>query len=197
MGCKRDGFAQVGHLAHGGQRRDIGRLAEVKGNGGSPVMLDDPLQPADAGLIPAEAAGRADVFLYGTLAHEEVLAAVLDRPIVAGELVPAVLAGYRREAVIGASYPLLVAHAAAEVAGRLLRRPTLRELRRINHFEADEYLAEELPVSVAGRQQSAWVFLALEAMVPSGRAWELEQWAAMHLPAFRQRVVAWMKEAPR
>ncbi|MEZ5905685.1 MAG: gamma-glutamylcyclotransferase family protein [Geminicoccaceae bacterium] len=159
-------------------------------------MLDDPLQPADAGLIPVRAAGRADVFLYGTLAHDEVLAAVLGRPIVPGELAPAVLAGYRREAAIGASYPVLVADATAEVAGRLLRRPSLRELRRINHYEADEYLAEELPVSVAGLQQPAWVFLALAAMVPSGRPWELEQWAAAHLPAFHQRIVVWMRDAP-
>lgn len=159
-------------------------------------MLDDLLRPADAGLIPAEAAGRADVFLYGTLAHEEVLAAVLDRPVVPGELVPAVLAGYRREAALGVSYPVLVADPAAEVAGRLLRRPNLRELRRINHYEADEYLAEELPVSAGGLQQSAWVFLALAAMVPTGRAWELEEWSATHLPDFRQRIAAWMLDAP-
>lgn len=159
-------------------------------------MLDDPLRPADGGLIPAKAAGRADVFLYGTLAHEEVLAAVLDRPIVQGELVPAVLAGYRREAALGVSYPVLVVDPVAEVAGRLLRRPSLRELRRINHYESEEYLAEELPVSVAGLQQQAWVFLALAAMVPSGRPWELEEWAATHLPAFRQRIADWMLDAP-
>ncbi len=159
-------------------------------------MFDDPLRSADAGLIPARAAGRADVFLYGTLAHEEVLAVVLDRPIVPGELVPAVLAGYRREAALGVSYPVLVADPAAEVTGRLLRRPSLRELRRINHYEADEYVAEELPVSAAGLQQLAWVFLALTAMVPTGRPWELEAWAATHLPGFRQRLAAWMQDAP-
>lgn len=147
-----------------------------------------------SGLIPASAAGRDDVFLYGTLAHEAVLAAVRGRPVAPGELVPATLTGYRREGALGASYPVLVVDPAAEVAGLLLRRPGADELRRLNHFEAEEYVAARVTVLVEERPRDAWVYLALDVMQPSGRPWEVEAWAARHLADYLDRIDGWLRD---
>ena len=56
LGCKRDGFAQVGHLAHGGQRRDIGRFAHFA-QGYLYIHPDNPNLLAD--------------LRYGTLPHDD------------------------------------------------------------------------------------------------------------------------------
>lgn len=150
---------------------------------------------AAKGLIPASAAGRDDVFLYGTLAHEEVLAAVRGRPTAPGELLPAILKGHRRERAAGASYPVLVADPSAEVAGLLLRRPGPDELRRLNRFEAEEYVAARVTVTVGGRLREAWAYLALDIMRPSGDLWDLDAWAARHLDDYLQRIDDWLEEA--
>ncbi len=149
---------------------------------------------AGKGLIPPAAAGRDDVFLYGTLAHEAVLAAVRGRPAAPGELLPATLGGYRRERVLSTGYPTLVADPAAEVKGLLLRRPDPDELRRLNRFEAEEYAAARVTVTVEGRTQEAWVYLALDAMRPSGAPWDLETWAARHLADYLGRIDGWLDE---
>lgn len=159
-------------------------------------MADALARAAPGGLIPLAAAGRDDVFVFGTLVHHEVLELVVDRSVAPGELVPAVLAGHRRETAAGASYPVLVADPVGAVDGRLLRRPSLRDIQRLNHYEADEYAAAQLVVTVAARPQPAWVFMALDHLVPSGEPWDLERWAAAHLEQHRRRLARWMAEAP-
>ncbi len=153
-----------------------------------------------AGLIPDTAAGRDDVFFFGTLMHHEVLETVLDRRVVAHELQGATLSGFRRERAAAASYPVLVADPTARVAGRLLQRPSRRCIRRINHFEDDEYRAGRLTVWSEGTARDAWVFLPLDhvaMMRPSGEPWELESWADRHLAAYRRAIAHWMADAPR
>ena len=152
-----------------------------------------------ADLIPPTAAGRDAIFFFGTLMHEAVLEAVLDRPVEGHELTSAVLRGYRRERAAAASYPVLVEDRRAAVEGRLMHRPTRRCILRINHFEDDEYRACRLTVLTASQPVAAWVFLPLDhvpMMRPSGELWHLDQWAGQHLDAYRDAIDGWMADAP-
>lgn len=149
-----------------------------------------------AELIPAEAAGRDPIFFFGTLMHRAVLQAVLDRPVREREIETATLAGYRRVQALGAPYPVLVRDARSEVEGSLLIRPSLRDIRRINHFEDEEYHAMLLTICTSGGNQAAWVFLALETLAASGIAWDLDSWAELHLESFLGHVEKWMADAP-
>ena len=154
---------------------------------------------AYADLVPPTAAGRDPIFFFGTLMHDAVLEAVLDRPVAAHETTAAVLRGYRRERAAAASYPVLVEDPMATVEGRLLHRPTYRCILRINHFEDDEYRACRLTVLAAGKPAAAWVFLPLDhvaMMQPSGEPWHLDHWARAHLDGYREAITGWMANAP-
>ncbi len=144
-------------------------------------------------MIPPEAAGQDDVFFFGTLMHEGVLARVLDRPLRPNELLPAALPGYRRVRALNASYPVLVDTADGLVAGVRLVRPDRRDIERINHFEADEYEARRLRLEDGA---AAWGFIGLDALAASNEPWDLDAWAARHMPAYLVEVVDyWMADA--
>jgi len=162
-------------------------------------MSSEPARQRLDHLIPESAAGRDDVFFFGTLVHPEVLTAVLDRDLRAHETSPATLHAYRCERAALASYPVLVPDPAASVAGRLLHRPSRRDIRRVNHFEDEEYTATRVIVrSVLGRRP-AWAFMALGGvamMRPSGEPWQLDRWAEAHLHSYRLAIRQWMSNAP-
>lgn len=163
------------------------------------TLTAPPLTAPYPDLIPESAAGREPVFFFGTLMHDEVLEAVLDRRVGAHEIRPATLSGFRRERAARASYPVLVEDPAACVTGRLLERPSRRCIGRINHFEDDEYHARRLAVVSQGSRLDAWVFMPLEhvaMMRPSGEPWDLDSWAAAHLDAYRRAIAHWMADAP-
>lgn len=150
-------------------------------------------------LIPEAVAGRDDVFFFGTLIHLEVLAAVLDRPVAEHETSEATLHGFRRERAAAASYPVLVAAPGDRVTGRLLHRPSRRDIRRINHFEDDEYSARRLIVEAASGARAAWAFMGLAevaTMRPSGEPWHPGSWAEQHLAGYREAIRHWMRGAP-
>ena len=163
------------------------------------TLIAPPRTAPYADLIPASAAGREPVFFFGTLMHDEVLEAVLDRQVATHETRPATLAGFRRERAAQASYPVLVEDPAASVTGRLLERASRRCIWRINHFEDDEYRARRLTVLSHGSRIEAWVFLPLDhvaTMRPSGEPWHLDSWAAAHLDGYRRAIKQWMADAP-
>ena len=107
---------------------------------------------------------------------------------------PAALPGYRRVRAKGASYPVLVPAPGRRVEGFLLKRPGPRDIRRINHFESDEYEALHLPIAGGGR---AWAFVGLDALPPTDEPWDLDAWTRAHMPAYLAEVVDyWMADAP-
>ena len=80
--------------------------------------------------------------------------------LIVDDLQPATLAGFRRVRLAEASYPMLVADAAGEVEGVLLRRASARDIRRLNHLESEEYLAEQRPVRLEDSTlTAAWLYL--------------------------------------
>lgn len=152
---------------------------------------------AAAPLIPLSAAGRAPLFLYGTLMDRDVLAHVLGRAVAAADLAPARLPGFARRAVPGVGYPVLVAEPPAVVAGVLLRRATRRDIVRLNHYESGEYRAERHPVEVDGEAaQAAWLYLGLDHLRPAAASWSLPRWQAEHKAGFFARCAGWMADCP-
>ncbi|MFO1048624.1 MAG: gamma-glutamylcyclotransferase family protein [Geminicoccaceae bacterium] len=148
-----------------------------------------------AEMIPLSAAGRQPLFFFGTLMDLDVLTWLLERPIDLADLCPAVIRGFRRTGVAGASYPMLVPDEGAEVEGRLMRRAGARDIARINHYESEEYRAELHPVATgAGVETAAWLYLGLEHMIPTAAPWSLARWQAEHKAGFFAACDGWMSD---
>lgn len=148
-----------------------------------------------AAMIPLSAAGRQPLFFFGTLMDLDVLTYLLERPVDVADLCPARICGFRRMGVAGASYPMLVPDELAAVEGRLLRRATVRDIARINHYESDEYRAELRHVVTAdGVDTAAWLYLGLDHMTPAEEPWSLARWQYEHKPGFFGACDGWMSD---
>ena len=147
-------------------------------------------------LLPISAAGREDVFFFGTLMHPQVLEAVLARPVAAGELSQARLPGYRRVKVLDATYPVIVEYEDSAVDGIILHRPSLYDILRINHFEDEEYTAGQVFVEMDGGFHPAWAFHALDLSEATDEEWTLDSWSNDFMPSFLELVDGWMEDAP-
>lgn len=144
--------------------------------------------------IPATAAGSEPVFFYGTLLHPAVRRLVLGREPRQAELRPATLRGYGRVRAREASYPLLVPAPGAATSGLLLLAPSTRDIRRLNHFESGEYVAELRGVSAPVGTVAAWLFMGEERFHGSSDIWDLKSWAATEMPGFLARCAGWMAD---
>ncbi len=147
--------------------------------------------------VPPRATGGTPFFFFGTLMDREILSHLLDRPVAAAELRPARLHGFRRVAARNASYPLLRPDPGGRVEGLLFfARP--EDVRRINHYECDEYRAELHEVRTAGGETvAAWLYLGRDTVMEAGEEpWELDSWAARHKAAFFARIDEWMEDLP-
>lgn len=92
-------------------------------------------------------------FFYGTLIDEAVRRAVLGRhaPL---RVEPARLGGWRRVAVPGKAYPVVLAEPQASVDGVLARGLTAAARRRLEGYEdADLYAVVEVEVIPVGRRR--------------------------------------------
>ncbi len=161
------------------------------------VELRWPRPLAVAEEVPPEDAGGTPLFFFGTLMDREILAHLLARPVRPEELRPAVLAGFRRVAARNASYPVLLPDPAGRVEGVLFRAGP-GDLRRINHYECDEYRAERHEIRTAdGETMAAWIFLGRETVMQAGEEpWDLDAWIARHKPGFFARIDEWMEDLP-
>lgn len=129
------------------------------------------------------------LFVFGTLLDIEVLGLVLGRPVGPDALEPARLGGFRRVRVRGASYPMLVADPAGEVAGALLRGLDAAARGRLDAYEGPAYRL--VPVEVvdpAGARVRALVYEAVPgALEPTREPWDLARWQARDKAAFLAR----------
>ncbi|WGF88355.1 gamma-glutamylcyclotransferase family protein [Marinivivus vitaminiproducens] len=135
-------------------------------------------------------------FFFGTLMDDDVLAAVLARPVAVHETAPARLRGFERVASTNATYPVLRPAEQGGVDGRVLLEPSPRDVLRILHFESEEYEAEWLTVDVPEGTRPARVFLALETMQAGTEAWTLEHWARRHKEEYLRLCEHWMSDSP-
>ncbi len=129
-------------------------------------------------------------FFYGTLMDPHIVRAVLRRNVDPRRLRRAVLPGFRRVYHRAASYPVLVADAAAEVTGTLATGLTLCDARLLSLYEGHDYRLAILPVRTlpANARVCAGVFLPLEDAVASTTAWSYEAWCRVHRERFLRQV---------
>ena len=93
--------------------------------------------------MPAPAATIQDLFAYGSLMCEDIMATVAGARF---HGTPAVLAGYRRFLVKGEQYPGVVAVANGTVAGMVYRNISQKGWLRLDRFEGAMY--NRTPVTV-------------------------------------------------
>jgi hypothetical protein len=117
-------------------------------------------------------------FFYGTLIDRDLLSEVLRRRVARRALLPARLRGYRRAAVHGANYPVVLAQRGATVRGVVLRRVKPAERARLSAYEGDGYeqvcALAELPRR--GRAQVLLFKPKPGAYAVTTRPWSLASW---------------------
>ena len=78
-------------------------------------------------------------FFYGTLMDRDVAARVLGRPVIRDALKPAVLRGWRRTCIRGASYPAVRRDKVSHVDGVTLDGVSKAETERLTAYEGPRY----------------------------------------------------------
>ena len=114
---------------------------------------------------------RVKVFTYGSLVVSEVWALVAGR---LHEAEPAVLHGFRRRQIHGASYPGIIPAQGEHTEGILWSGVNARELERLDDFEGDMYERRAVAVQVDSGTVQAEVYVVLDehAHLLSPNAWD-------------------------
>ena len=132
-------------------------------------------------------ASDTNLFAYGSLMIPDVLHRLLARQPVA---CPAVLSGYRRNKLLGRTYPGIVPASDHEVHGLLLQQLGETELDILDAFEDELYERISVTVDTGEQQLSAYAYCVLPKFRTqlSQAEWDLEHFREHHLPAFLGRV---------
>ncbi|MCP4818046.1 MAG: NUDIX domain-containing protein [Shimia sp.] len=122
----------------------------------------------------------ADLFVYGTLRHVPLLAAVLGRSEEAIDMIGAQLGGHVVHGVRGEDFPFL-AEGAGTAEGLLLRDLSATDVARLDFYEGGyDYALKPISVEAEGQAFSAQVYFSESSeWVPEG-LWSLENWVAEH-----------------
>ena len=129
-------------------------------------------------------------FFFGTLMDPAVLDLVVGRHVPEAAKRPAVLDGYRRARVRGATYPIVVPAPGSEVAGVMVSGLRPSDADRLTAYEGDGYVLAELEVRAGGGAKRAHVYLprsggGLEALEES---WDFDDWRRRHRAGFLARL---------
>jgi gamma-glutamylcyclotransferase (GGCT)/AIG2-like uncharacterized protein YtfP len=135
----------------------------------------------------------SNVFTYGSLMYPQVW----DR-VVRGRYAsaPARLPGYRRLALVSASYPGIVASDGASVDGRVWFDVAGDDLARLDAFEADEYRRDTVRVTLRGpdgepAEIDAQAYVFTDPRKLAEHDWDVERFEREQLAAFvAQNVLA-------
>lgn len=127
----------------------------------------------------------ATLFAYGTLMEDAVLAAVTGKRFVSR---PGVLTGYERLTVRGEVYPGIRPCQGARISGRIYSRLDAETLTRLDAFEGELYVRQQLTVhdTATGRSLTAetYVIAPAHSHCLSDQPWDPEHFRARHLQAF-------------
>lgn len=122
------------------------------------------------------------LFAYGTLQDDDILAAVLGRPVADAALPAAIAPGFKAVAYPGRVYPALVACAGAAAPGRLIHGLDALDLAALDAFEGDEYRRASIAIACDGTNISAYVYLPLIDIAPNSPSWSFQHWLSHHKP---------------
>ncbi len=127
------------------------------------------------------------LFTYGTLMYPELMAALCGREL---QWRPATLLGYRRRALRGAAYPVVVSAPSERVEGRLYEGLCSAEIRRLDRYEGQEYRRESVELETDAGPVYAWCYLLKPAqrqrVLPYD--WDVEAFARRHLARYRREL---------
>ncbi|NEX63268.1 gamma-glutamylcyclotransferase family protein [Noviherbaspirillum galbum] len=98
------------------------------------------------------------VFTYGSLMFSPVWERVVRGSY---EAEPAVLSGHVRHAILGETYPGMIASPGSEVAGMLYRGVSDADVAALDAFEGVEYRRVAVQVAAGGRPVEAQTYLYL------------------------------------
>ena len=136
-------------------------------------------------------------FFYGTLIDADVRRALLG-PHASRRVEPARLQGWRRVAVSGKTYPVVVAEPDASVDGVLVRGLSAAARRRLTRYEdANLYALATVDVLAMGcaHPVSALAFVAKETATrraPRSVGWSFEDWRRRH----KRRLLLTLRRRP-
>jgi hypothetical protein len=118
-------------------------------------------------------------FFYGTLMDRDLLSQVLERRVWPRALKQAQLPGYRRRAVRGAGYPVVLRHRGASVSGVILAGVTCAQRTRLSGYEGEGYV---LVRALAGDPLRAVLLFTPRpgAHIAAPTPWSLVGWRLRH-----------------
>lgn len=133
-------------------------------------------------------------FFYGTLMDKDVLRRVFGSRRLAGlRREVAVLRGFRRVGIKGASYPTIIAAPGATVSGLLVGPVLAAEADLLARYEGSAYVRRRVRVATeAGGHCQAFTFLCLNRTRAAGGDWQLDAWQRRAKPHFLARIRAWV-----
>lgn len=135
------------------------------------------------------AIGMWNYFFYGTLMDPEVTREVLGRPLSGCSPRGAVLSGYRRVCVAGATYPALVADLDHHVEGLIVSRITELEASRLKRYEGKDYEMLTHDVQVGGNVvEGVRVFVPKETLPLTEELWDFKRWQVQEKKRFLKAV---------
>jgi Gamma-glutamyl cyclotransferase, AIG2-like len=117
-------------------------------------------------------------FFYGTLMDPDLLSGVLGRRIAPSALISALLRGYRRSAVRGANYPVVVRDEGAWVEGMVLSGVTIAERDHLVRYEGENYVLACALAEFPERPPEPVLFFEPRpgAVAATGEPWSLARW---------------------
>lgn len=119
------------------------------------------------------------LFVYGTLRDPDLLAAVLGRPLAAGEMLAAVAPGFRATHYPNRIYPALIRAPGGVAEGLVLVGLSAFEWDLLDQFEGSEYRRAIVPVMIGEELHEAHAYLP-SIPVSGGDPWSLQRWQALH-----------------
>jgi len=125
-----------------------------------------------------------NVFTYGSLMYPQVW----DR-VVRGRYrnAPALLSGFERRALSGASYPGAIRNDAARIRGRVYFDVDAADLARLDAFESVDYRREDVVVALAeerGEAVPAQIYVYLDRARLLAHDWDVARFEQDHLAGF-------------
>lgn len=120
-------------------------------------------------------------FFYGSLMDDEVVQAILSKPLRILRPRAAVLPGYRRVYVAGTLYPAIIQDSHSRVEGLLVSDVTRQDQLKLDRFEGVGYAAQPVDVLVAEDiREIGLVYQPKRGLRLTDKVWSLSEWQRKH-----------------
>lgn len=131
-------------------------------------------------------------FFFGTLMDADILSAVIGRQVTGDMLKPAHLDGFRRVAVDGASYPIIVPDEDSVVDGCMVAGISPEERQMLEAYEGQGYRVVTTWIDARAERREVLMFEPVDgAFRTTGQEWDLAHWQRHEKPTFLEGVRRW------